>query len=263
MRSKMTPFPGILVVSLLMCAIPVLAQQQVTVSSPHTGVSDSFFEHTGTSWGAQGKNWFFSVRSAREPQWSSSAVRWIQSVGWSELRVRLQWWWSQWRIPGQFFAGIATVIYERHTIGHRSEWRNRDDHGYLGFTLRYGLRASCRWLPNRGSAACTVHDSASGRTFHRARYPVTRGCCRRCRTYPRVHRRGQKEWAPNRASPEETLSFLRGLHVQRRRRLTAPVDVRRRPIPVRRAGLAMGVAEANPASASRVDSTGHRSATIR
>ncbi len=43
------------------------AQQQVTVSSPHTAVSDSFFEHTGTSWGAQGKNWFFQFGPQGNP----------------------------------------------------------------------------------------------------------------------------------------------------------------------------------------------------
>ncbi len=50
-----------------MCAIPATAQQQVTVSSPHTAVSDSFFEHTGTSWGAQGKNWFFQFGPQGNP----------------------------------------------------------------------------------------------------------------------------------------------------------------------------------------------------
>ena len=50
-----------------MCAVPALAQQQVTVSSPRTAVSDSFFEHTGTSWGAQGKNWFFQFGPRGNP----------------------------------------------------------------------------------------------------------------------------------------------------------------------------------------------------
>jgi hypothetical protein len=43
------------------------AQQQVTVSSPHTAVSDSFFEHTGTSWGMRGKNWFFQFGPRGNP----------------------------------------------------------------------------------------------------------------------------------------------------------------------------------------------------
>lgn len=52
---------------LLAFAIPAVAQQQVTVSSPHTAVSDSFYEHTGTSWGAQGKNWFFQFGPPGNP----------------------------------------------------------------------------------------------------------------------------------------------------------------------------------------------------
>ena len=48
-------------------AIPALAQQQVTIGSPHTAVSDSFYEHTGTSWGAQGKNWFFQFGPPGNP----------------------------------------------------------------------------------------------------------------------------------------------------------------------------------------------------
>ena len=46
---------------------PAIAQQQVTVSSPHTAVSDSFYEHMGTSWGAQGKNWFFQFGPPGNP----------------------------------------------------------------------------------------------------------------------------------------------------------------------------------------------------
>ncbi len=38
---------------------PVVAQQ-ATVQVPYHGVSEGFFENTGTSWGLRGKNWFFS-----------------------------------------------------------------------------------------------------------------------------------------------------------------------------------------------------------
>ncbi len=41
--------------------------QQVTVSTPYTSVNDSFFEHMGTSWGAQGKNWFFQFGPSGNP----------------------------------------------------------------------------------------------------------------------------------------------------------------------------------------------------
>ena len=51
----------------MLWALPTLAQQQVTVSSPHSAVSDSFYEHTGTSWGAQGKNWFFQFGPPGNP----------------------------------------------------------------------------------------------------------------------------------------------------------------------------------------------------
>lgn len=52
---------------LLPFAVPALAQQQATVGSPHTAVSDSFYEHTGTSWGVQGKNWFFQFGPPGNP----------------------------------------------------------------------------------------------------------------------------------------------------------------------------------------------------
>ena len=66
MRSKSILQRGILVVSGAICSLPALAQQ-VTVSTPLTAVSDSFFEHTGTSWGAQGKNWFFQFGPPGNP----------------------------------------------------------------------------------------------------------------------------------------------------------------------------------------------------
>lgn len=53
-------------VFLLASAGPAVAQQ-VTVSTPHTTVSDSFFEHTGTSWGARGNNWFFQFGPPGNP----------------------------------------------------------------------------------------------------------------------------------------------------------------------------------------------------
>ncbi len=67
MWSKRTFLPVLLSFLVSTCAVPLLAQQQVTVSSPHTAVSDSFFEHTGTSWGAQGKNWFFQFGPRGNP----------------------------------------------------------------------------------------------------------------------------------------------------------------------------------------------------
>ena len=36
-----------------------VAAQQVTVSTPHHSLSDSFYENMGTSWGLSGPNWFF------------------------------------------------------------------------------------------------------------------------------------------------------------------------------------------------------------
>lgn len=59
--------PLLLSVFPILWALPALAQQQVTVSSPHSAVSDSFYEHTGTSWGAQGKNWFFQFGPQGNP----------------------------------------------------------------------------------------------------------------------------------------------------------------------------------------------------
>lgn len=43
------------------------AAQQVTVATPRTTVSDSFFEHMGSSWGLQGKNWFFQFGPPGNP----------------------------------------------------------------------------------------------------------------------------------------------------------------------------------------------------
>ncbi len=60
-------FPAILTVLAIVGAVPAVAQQQVTVSSPHTAVSDSFYEYTGTSWGARGKNWFFQFGPPGNP----------------------------------------------------------------------------------------------------------------------------------------------------------------------------------------------------
>ncbi|MHC4398545.1 MAG: hypothetical protein ACYTG0_02585 [Planctomycetota bacterium] len=34
--------------------------QQVTISTPHNNVSESFFENIGSSWSLRGKNWFFN-----------------------------------------------------------------------------------------------------------------------------------------------------------------------------------------------------------
>lgn len=60
-------FPAILTVFAVLGAVPAVGQQQVTISSPHTAVSDSFYEHTGTSWGARGKNWFFQFGPRGNP----------------------------------------------------------------------------------------------------------------------------------------------------------------------------------------------------
>ncbi len=45
--------------SVLFCAAG-LSAQQTTISTPQHTVSDSFFEHMGTSWGLRGDNWFFN-----------------------------------------------------------------------------------------------------------------------------------------------------------------------------------------------------------
>lgn len=50
--------PGMIV---LLVLIPVSVRgQQVRVSTPRTGVSDSFYEQFGTSWGFGGRNFFFN-----------------------------------------------------------------------------------------------------------------------------------------------------------------------------------------------------------
>ena len=67
MLARLPLFPTVLAALAGLSCRPVIAQQQVTVSSPHTAVSDSFFEHTGTSWGAQGKNWFFQFGPPGNP----------------------------------------------------------------------------------------------------------------------------------------------------------------------------------------------------
>jgi len=56
------------IVAFAFCMCPVgLSAQQVTVATPHTAISDSFFEHTGTSWGARGDNWFFQFGPPGNP----------------------------------------------------------------------------------------------------------------------------------------------------------------------------------------------------
>ena len=67
MALRQTLFPAFLTVLAGVGAVPAVGQQQVTVSSPHTAVSDSFYEHTGTSWGARGKNWFFQFGPPGNP----------------------------------------------------------------------------------------------------------------------------------------------------------------------------------------------------
>lgn len=47
--------------------------QQVTVATPQTTVSDSFFEHMGTSWGMRGKNWFFQFGPQGNPNSAAPA----------------------------------------------------------------------------------------------------------------------------------------------------------------------------------------------
>jgi len=66
MRPTSILLTACLTLFLLASAVPAVAQQ-VTVSTPHTTVSDSFFEHTGTSWGARGRNWFFQFGPPGNP----------------------------------------------------------------------------------------------------------------------------------------------------------------------------------------------------
>ncbi len=58
MGSKWTLLPAFWIVGVMIGLVPV-AGQQVTVSTPYNQVTDSFFEHTGTSWGVRGNDWFF------------------------------------------------------------------------------------------------------------------------------------------------------------------------------------------------------------
>lgn len=52
---------------LLVVGLRAAAAQQVTVATPQTTVSDSFFEHMGSSWGLRGKNWFFQFGPPGNP----------------------------------------------------------------------------------------------------------------------------------------------------------------------------------------------------
>lgn len=66
MRWKTSRLLAASAVLLLVGSGPVPAQQ-VTVATPQTTVSDSFFEHMGSSWGVRGKNWFFQFGPPGNP----------------------------------------------------------------------------------------------------------------------------------------------------------------------------------------------------